>query len=235
MAVRSLTGSIVCRDFQTSDRWLVTSAASFQIDVVAESQKQPVLVFFCSAEPLAHAETAASLKNAVEGASKKVKLMLLHMDEAPHIAAGLGIQSSPAVTCFIGGRPVDGFMGDLPERQIVTLIERLIGELQLPSAAIIAEQEPSTVAADDARVAELMLVLDKVPDNLEARFQLALALNDSGRRESAADILLALMRSDRSWGDDGARKQLISFFDQWGHLDPTTIASRRKLSAVLFS
>ena len=138
------------------------------------------------------------MEKAVEAVSRKVKLVIFRMDEAPQIAAGLGIQSSPAVTCFIGGRPVDGFMGDLSERQIFTLIERLIGELPFPSAAIVAEQEPSTVAADDARIAELMLVLDKAPDNQEARFQLALALNDSGRRESAADILLALMRSDRA-------------------------------------
>ena len=115
------------------------------------------LGFFCSAEPLAHAETAASLEKAVEAVSRKVKLVIFRMDEAPQIAAGLGIQSSPAVTCFIGGRPVDGFMGDLPERQIFALIERLIGELPFPNAAIVAEQEPSTVAADDVTIAELML------------------------------------------------------------------------------
>ena len=97
------------------------------------------------------------MEKAVEAVSRKVKLVIFRMDEAPQIAAGLGIQSSPAVTCFIGGRPVDGFMGDLPERQIFALIERLIGELPFPNAAIVAEQEPSTVAADDVTIAELML------------------------------------------------------------------------------
>jgi len=43
------------------------------------------------------------------------------------------------------------------------------------------------------------------------------------------------MRRDRSFDDDGARRQLLEFFDVWGPKDPATIAARRKLSSILFS
>ena len=51
----------------------------------------------------------------------------------------------------------------------------------------------------------------------------------------AADCLLAIMKADRTWNDDGARKQLLQFFEAWGMTDEATLAARRKLSALLFS
>ena len=54
-------------------------------------------------------------------------------------------------------------------------------------------------------------------------------------REEAADQLLAIIKRDRKWNDDGARKQLIQFFEAWGPMDEATIQARRKLSALLFS
>ncbi|ENN84889.1 thioredoxin [Rhizobium freirei PRF 81] len=73
------------------------------------------------------------------------------------------------------------------------------------------------------------------PDNHEQRIKLAKIRNVEGKREEAADHLLTVMRKDRSYDDDGARRQLLEFFEVWGPKDPATIAARRKLSSILFS
>jgi putative thioredoxin len=72
------------------------------------------------------------------------------------------------------------------------------------------------------------------PDDHRARFDLALALNADGRREEAADHLLAIIKRDRKWDDEAARKQLLQFFEAWGLMDPAAVTARRKLSAILF-
>ena len=69
----------------------------------------------------------------------------------------------------------------------------------------------------------------------QARFDLAVALNAAGRREEAVDHLLEIVRRDRNWNEDGARKQLVQFFEAWGPTDEATVAGRRRLSSILFS
>ena len=69
----------------------------------------------------------------------------------------------------------------------------------------------------------------------ESRFDLAVALNAAGRREEAVDHLLHIVRHARSWREEAARKQLVTFFEAWGPLDELTLIGRRKLSAILFS
>ena len=59
--------------------------------------------------------------------------------------------------------------------------------------------------------------------------------NAEGKRMEAADNLLAIVKADRTWNDDGARAQLVKFFEAWGPTDEATLAARRKLSSVLFS
>jgi putative thioredoxin len=73
------------------------------------------------------------------------------------------------------------------------------------------------------------------PTNFEARYELATALNAGGEREAAAEALLEIIRRKRGWNEDAARLQLLKFFEAWGFDDPVTMASRRKLSAILFS
>jgi putative thioredoxin len=65
--------------------------------------------------------------------------------------------------------------------------------------------------------------------------ELAILLNGAGRRDEAADRLLAIIRKDRTWNDDGARKQLLQFFEAWGPKDEATLQGRRKLSSALFA
>ncbi len=73
------------------------------------------------------------------------------------------------------------------------------------------------------------------PKDYQARFDLAQVRNAQGRREEAANELLSIMKLDRTWNDDGARKQLLQFFEAWGNTDPATLGARRKLSSLLFA
>jgi putative thioredoxin len=73
------------------------------------------------------------------------------------------------------------------------------------------------------------------PMDHQARFDLAIALNARNRRQEAADQLLEIVRRDRNWNEDGARKQLVQFFEAWGPMDEMTLAGRRKLSSILFA
>jgi putative thioredoxin len=73
------------------------------------------------------------------------------------------------------------------------------------------------------------------PADHQARFDLAVALNAKGRREEAAEHLLTIVRRDRKWNDDAARKQLVQFFDAWGFADPAAVEGRKKLSSILFA
>ena len=61
------------------------------------------------------------------------------------------------------------------------------------------------------------------------------ALNATGKRTEAADHLLALVKRDRQWNEDGARKQLVQFFEAWGPTDDATVEGRKKLSSILFA
>ena len=70
------------------------------------------------------------------------------------------------------------------------------------------------------------------PDDFQARYDLATALNASGAREEAADALLEIVRRNRAWNEDAARLQLLKFFEAWGFDDAATMAARRKLSAL---
>jgi putative thioredoxin len=77
--------------------------------------------------------------------------------------------------------------------------------------------------------------LDADPNDHEARYEMATALNAAGKRAEAADALLEIVKRDRTWREDGARQQLLKFFEAWGFDDAATMAARRKLSALLFS
>ena len=81
----------------------------------------------------------------------------------------------------------------------------------------------------------LIASIDADPDNHTKRFDLSLVLAAHGRHEEAVDHLISIMRKERLWNDEAARKQLLQFFEAWGAMHPASIAGRRKLSSVLFS
>ena len=218
----------------------------------------------------------------------------------------MGIQSIPAVIAFVNGQPADGFMGALPESQVMAFLERLtkdrIGgeakDLLKAADAALAEGDAAGAAelyaqllaedntnvqrspgwraamsrparstrpsrrwrwcrnpsatkrpcvaaqaaldlAEQAKslgpIAELEQKVAANPLDHQARFDLALALNGKGRRLEALEHLISIVKRDRKWNDDGARKQLVQFFDAWGPTDEATIEGRKRLSSILFA
>ena len=98
------------------------------------------------------------------------------------------------------------------------------------SAIEVAEQAQSA-----GPVGELEQKVAANPLDHQARFDLAVALNAAGKRQEAADHLLEIVKQDRKWNEDGARKQLVQFFEAWGPTDEATLEGRRKLSSILFA
>ena len=284
-----------------------TTTQSFMKDVIEESKRQPVLVDFWAPWCGPCKQLTPVLEKVVKGAKGKVKLAKMNIDEHPAIPGQMGIQSIPAVIAFVNGQPVDGFMGALPEGQVMAFIERVtkdkIGGDDGPDPLKVAEealaegdaagaaeiyaellaQDPANVPAmaglaraqvatgslDQARqtlalvpeaklgdaavaaaraalelaeqakslgsVADLESKVAANPADHQARYDLAIALNAAGKREDAIDHLITIIKRDRKWNDDGARKQLVQLFDAWGPTDEATISGRKKLSSVLFS
>jgi putative thioredoxin len=98
------------------------------------------------------------------------------------------------------------------------------------AALELAEQAKSAGPVDEL---ERKLAAD--PLDHQARFDLAVALNAKGKRAEAVNHLIDIVKRDRKWNDDGARKQLVQFFEAWGPTDDATVDGRRRLSSILFS
>ncbi len=283
-----------------------TTTQAFVKDVIEESKHQPVLVDFWAPWCGPCKQLTPVLEKSVRAAKGKVKLVKMNIDEHPAIPGQMGIQSIPAVIAFVNGQPADGFMGALPESQVVAFLERLtkgsIGAeandlLRAADAALAegdaagaaslyaellaedntniqalaglarsyvetgafeqarqtlamvpeAKRNESPVAAARAAlelaeqakslgpIAELEQKVAANPLDHQARFDLALALNGKGQRLDALENLISIVRRDRKWNDDGARKQLVQFFDAWGPTDEATIEGRKRLSSILFA
>ncbi|MGR9248340.1 thioredoxin [Rhizobium leguminosarum] len=119
-------------------------------------------------------------------------------------------------------------------REILTeLPEELAKDAGIQAVLMKLEQIEEARKLGDPVALERELAAN--PDDHEARLKLAKIRNVEGRRDEAADHLLLIMRKDRAFDDDGARRQLLQFFEVWGFKDPATVAARRKLSAMLFS
>jgi putative thioredoxin len=102
-------------------------------------------------------------------------------------------------------------------------------------AALRTRMALAAQAASLGNPAEFERRLSANPGDHQARFDLAMVQNARGERTLAADNLLAIVKADRSWNDDGAKAQLLKFFEAWGMTDEATLAARRKLSSLLFS
>jgi putative thioredoxin len=283
-----------------------TTTQAFVRDVIEESKRQPVLVDFWAPWCGPYRQLTPVLEKVVRAAKGKVKLVKMNIDDHPAIPGQMGIQSIPAVIAFVNGQPADGFMGALPESQVVAFLERItkgaVGDeakdLIMAADAALAEGDAAGAAAlyaqllaednsnvqalaglarsyvktgalDQARqtlamvpaskandaavvaaraaldlaeqaktvgpIAELEQKVAANPLDHQARFDLALALNAKGRRGEALEHLINIAKRDRKWNDDGARKQLVQFFDAWGPTDEATIEGRKRLSSILFA
>jgi putative thioredoxin len=101
--------------------------------------------------------------------------------------------------------------------------------------AVQASIDLAEQASSLGPVTELEQKVAANPLDHQARFDLATALNAMGKRTEATEQLLQIVKRDRKWNDDGARKQLVQFFEAWGGADEATVDGRKRLSTILFS
>ena len=104
-----------------------------------------------------------------------------------------------------------------------------------PVASARAALELARKSSEAGDVNELRAKVAADANDARARFDLALALNAKGDRQGALDELLHIVKTNRAWNDDAARKQLVQLFDAWGPADPATTAGRQRLSSLLFA
>lgn len=111
-----------------------------------------------------------------------------------------------------------------PEERKIAAVEQVKAALELARKAGQADQR-----------GEFEQRLSANPADQQARFDLAVALAARGQKAEAVEHLLELVRRDRNWNDQAARKQLVQLFEAWGVKDPATVDGRRRLSSLLFS
>jgi putative thioredoxin len=111
-----------------------------------------------------------------------------------------------------------------PEERKIAAVEQVKAALELARKAGQADQR-----------GEFEQRLSANPADQQARFDLAVALAARGQKAEAVEHLLELVRRERNWNDQAARKQLVQLFEAWGVKDPATVDGRRRLSSLLFS
>jgi len=143
--------------------------------------------------------------------------------DATNIAALAGLAK-----CYVTTGAVDQAKNTLA---MVPESKRNDPAVKAVQAAIdLAEQAKSV-----GPIGELEQKVAANPLDHQARFDLATALNATGKRSDATTQLLEIVKRDRKWNDDAARKQLVQFFEAWGGADEATIEGRKRLSTILFS
>ena len=169
---------------------------------------------------LEQAEAARAAENWPVAAQAYIAVLQVEQENAVAMA-GL-------VHCYIGA-------GEL-ERATETLSAIPADKAEDPAVvAARAALELAQQAGELGDLAEMQAAVEANPDDNQARFDLAVALSAAGEKNDAVDHLIEIVRRDREWNEDGARMQLLQFFEAWGFKDPASAYGRRKLSAVLFS
>jgi putative thioredoxin len=152
-------------------------------------------------------------------------------------AYGHVLQDEPGHPQAVAGLARAYLMGGDTERAKSTLLMvRPDGVQDEAIRAVEAELKlRETPAPEAAETAALRARLATDPKDHQARYDLAMALDAAGDREGAVNELLELVRRDRKWNEDAARKQLVVLFEAMGPADPRTLDGRRRLSGLLFS
>jgi putative thioredoxin len=101
--------------------------------------------------------------------------------------------------------------------------------------AVHAQLELAKQARDAGPINELALLVEKNPDDNDARFKLAQALHGAGQVEDAVDQLLELFKRDREWNDGAAKAQLFTIFEALEPNNEIVLNGRRKLSSLIFA
>lgn len=160
-------------------------------------------------------------------------------------------EGDPATAASIYGEVIAADAGSIPALAGLARCYVETGAIEQAKQTLelvpIAKREDAAVKAVQAKidlveqasalgpVTELEQKVAANPLDHQARFDLAIALNAANQRDQATSHLLDIVKRDRKWNDDGARKQLIQFFDAWGPTEEATVDGRKRLSTILFS
>jgi len=169
-----------------------TTTTGFTADVIQASQDVTVLVDFWAPWCGPCKQLTPIIEKVVRESNGRVKLVKLNIDDHPAIPGQMGIQSIPAVVAFAGGKPVDGFMGALPESQIREFISKLMGGTDQGQQLKQALEEAGKLlqSGDIAQAAQYYgAVVEADPENIEAIAGLARCYLANGDSEWAAQIL----------------------------------------------
>jgi putative thioredoxin len=163
----------------------------------------------------------ALAKNDIGAAAQMFAQILQEEPGNPKAVAGLA-------QCYLAS-------GDLDRARQTLGLVRPDGATDESIRAVEAELALKEKGAAAGDMTMLLARLNADPSDHQARFDLALALDARGDRQAAIDELLEIVRRDRKWNDEAARKQLVTLFEAMGPADERTVAARRKLSAILFA
>lgn len=182
-------------------------------------------------------ETGGEAKSPVEQALEQAEALMAAKQyaQAAALYGQISRHDPENVPAIAGGIRAQLESGDAAgaREAFEALTEAMKQRAELASVAAAIELAEQTASAGDLGM--LAVQVERNPNDHQARYDLALALNAAGRREDAVEELLELVRRDRTWNEEAARKQLVKLFDAWGPTDPLTMSARRQLSSLLFA
>jgi putative thioredoxin len=146
------------------------------------------------------------------------------------------LQEEPENAAAYGGL-VRAYLAAGEEQRAEALLDQVPAKIATAPEieAARAQLRLNQQAASAGPVADLRAAVEANPDDHQARFDLANALQASGDVEGAVAELLELFRRDREWNDGAAKTQLFTIFDALKPQDPIALHGRRKLSSMIFA
>src|SRR5262245_54207201 len=208
----------------TADVVKETTTQGFMKDVIEESKHQPVLVDFWAPWCGPCKQLTPVLEKAVKAAKGKVKLAKMNIDEHPAIPGQMGIQSIPAVIAFSNGQPVDGFMGALPESQVVAFLERSTkGAGGAEGKDLLKAADTALAEGNAAGAAEIYAqLLAQDSTNVLALAGLARCYVETGALEQAKQTLALVPEAKRGDAAVAAARAALEVAEQAKSLGPLT-------------
>src|SRR5258706_2075821 len=199
-----------------------TTTQTFLKDVIEESKRQPVLVDFWAEWCGPCKQLTPVLEKLVRAAKGKVRLVKMDIDKHKAVAGQLGVQSIPAVFAFVNGQPVDGFMGALPEAQVLAFIERVTkGKVSGEEKDLLAAAEAALVQDDPQGAVDLFgAILDEDPASIPALAGLARAYVKGGAIDEAKQTLAMVPEGKRNDAAVAAARAAIELAEQAQSVGP---------------